>query len=173
MYVDIDNLFGQMPAFEEQAVLYTPALTESITEAESIIDSKLGTRYSTPFADYSATPPNPCPKIITTISSILSRSISLSGSYLADQANAEPRAAKMLWDRAMYLMDEIIDGKMKIVSSDPLIDFAAKNRGVYSNTLGKKPTLKNFDLESPFNPSLHDQMRGADQLTAVPDENLI
>ena len=73
----------------------------------------------------------------------------------------------------MYLMDEIIDGKMKIISSDPLVDFAAKNRGVYSNTLGKKPTLKNFDLESAFNPSLHDQMRGADQLTAVPDENLI
>lgn len=168
MYVDPDKLFEQMPAFKATQATYDPAMLISIAEAESIVDSTLGTRYTVPFAEYDAlVDPNPCPRIVTTISSLLSRAIFLSGCYMVDASNAEPRMSKLLYERAEDLMKKLVEGGMVIGdSANPNI---SKNLGVYSGTRGKKPTLKNFDLESRLTPRLHTQMRSGDPEVAVDD----
>lgn len=169
MYVDPNKLFEQMPAFKQNQAIYAEAMLISIDEAESIIDATLGTRYVVPFADYDdQIDPNPCPRIVTTISSLMSRAIFLSGSYLVDASNAEPRMSKLLYDRAEELMKKLVEGCMIIGDSqNPNV---SKNLGVYSGTRGKKPSLKHFDLESRLTPRLHTQMRSGDPEVPV-DEN--
>jgi len=171
-YCDPDKLFAQMPAFNANKATYTTAMTISIEEAESIIDATLGVRFTVPFPAYNALAnPNPCPKIITTISSLLSRAIFLSGCYLVDASNAEPKMSKLLYDRAEELMKKLVDGSMTIVDQ-PGNPNVTKNLGVYSGTRNKIPNLKNFDLESRLQPRLHAQMRSGDPLVAKDSDGL-
>lgn len=169
MYVDPNKVFEQLPAFKANQAVYDSAMSISIEEAESIVDSTLGTRFVVPFPAYDdQVDPNPCPRIITTISSLLARSIFLSGSYMVDASNAEPRMSRLLYERAEMLMKKLVNGEMIIGdSSNPNV---SKNLGVYSGTRNKKPTLKNFDLESKLTPRLHTQMRSGDPSVLL-DEN--
>jgi len=167
-YTDAAGLFSQMPSFKKQVDLnneagqnYVIAMEFSQTDADAIIDSVLDKLYSVPFPFWVASSPGPnnCPPIVTTIAGMLSRSIFLSGQYLADPANAQPRASMVLWDRAWMMLNKILSGDMQVVGPEtsPVKNY---NLGIWVSKNKVPSPLKNFDLESPLYPRLHDRMRG-------------
>lgn len=166
------DLIETLPAFKGTSVeaQISEALDLSIEEADSIIDAKLSLRYEVPFTQkVAAAPPveatNP-PKIVETISKILSKSIFLSGTYLANAANAEPKTAEIFWNRAMYLLDCLVSGSMAI-HDIPDGAVAQNSPGIVSNTKGKKPNVRSFDMFSPLSPDLNTQMRNSQTRDSV------
>lgn len=158
-YVDMDTIFEQLPSFQTNQTEYEPAMTSSIADAESIVDSVLAAVATVPFQAFdSNADPNPCPPIITTITNMLAKSIFLSDSYRAEASNSELRSSKLLYDRAWHLLEQIVAGKMAIVGG-VTTGIGSRRLGVYSSTRGIASALKYFDLESQLYPNLHRQMR--------------
>mgnify|MGYP001191762296 CR=1 FL=1 len=163
-YCLADDILKQLPGFASSEAEIAEALTLSIAEADSIIDSKLASRFPVPFAaKTNLTSP---PKIIESISRILTRSIFLSGSYLANAENTEPKLAGILWDRAMSLMEMLTDGSMTIPDL-PNEALSNVSPGIISNTRNKTPNLRTFDLRSTLSPDLHTQMRKSNPRASI------
>lgn len=167
-YTDTDELFSLLPAFEAQKVDYLAAMLVSQADADGIIDSALDSRYVVPFGNYSkvSDPPNECPRIVTTIASMLARSIFLSGEYMSNVANSQPRVSMVLWDRAWMLLNKIIAGEMQ-VNGPGATALASTNLGIWFRKRDYISPLKDFDLESPLYPRLHDRMRIAGRMNQL------
>ena len=164
-YVNVDSIFTLLPAFEpNKDTVYASPMAASLFDAEGIVNGVLGSKYNVPFPDYNENPEPRTPAIVQTITNMLTRSIFLSGCYLSDAANAEPAFAKLLWDRAWMMLEKIMCGEISIISTvggvvQPL---STTRRGIYSNTIGRKPSMRFFDMESRLCPQLHVQMRSTD-----------
>ena len=176
-YTNIGELFEQLPTFKakpDYLTVWGPSMALSQRDADSIVDSALDKQYQVPFSDYSIDPgPNLCPRIVTTIASLLTRSIFLSGEYLTNAANSQPRAAIALWDRAWMLLNKIINGDMQVTGSD-VSPILSTNAGIWARKRKYTSPLKDFDLESPLYPRLHDQMRdGSRGLKMVADDGTV
>jgi hypothetical protein len=159
-YTDTALLLSGLPSFDNTDNEFTTPMQLSQSDADAIINSALDTLYTVPFADYVVdADPQPCPGIVTTVAGMLSKSIFLSGEFLSNSANAQPRQSMMLWDRAWMLLNKLIAGDLKVVGNS-VTPILASNPGIWAVKKKVASVLADFDLESPLYPRLHDRMRG-------------
>lgn len=157
-YTDTNTLLSSLPSFDNTNGDYTAPMQSSQADADGIIDSALDNLYTVPFKNYELNAnPQPCPRIITTIAGMLAKSIFLSGEFLSNVANAQPRVSVILWDRAWMLLNKLINGEIRVVgtTASPIL----ASPGIYAVKKKTESVLPNFDLESPLCPPLHNRMR--------------
>lgn len=176
-YSNVASVQRRMPGFFSDPdalnyAQYIEDLDDADGEAQSIIDGFLGRIYTVPFSPFGTTPSAgppavlECPGLITTISNLLCRAQFLIDQYLGDGNNAVPKQSITLYDRALMLLEKLASRTIILPQADLL---PSVNLGVYSNTLGIKSTIKNFNFVSQVCPNLFRQIEFQGQ-TVPPDQ---